>query len=242
MIADFRLALGFLTRIPVPIPDELPVGALARSMRLFPLIGALIGAAIGGLYLLTAKILPGWPAALLAITFSLFLTGALHEDGLADCADGFGGGRDKDGKLAIMRDSRIGAYGALALILSVGLRAAALIKLANPAGALIAAHALSRGALPGLMVDLPPASSTGLAANAGKPTERDYIIALFLGILITAPFGGRWLTCALMANAAAYVALKLLAKRQIGGYSGDVLGALQQVVEIAILLTLAALT
>lgn len=241
MIADFRLALGFLTRIPVSVPADLPPDALARSMRLFPLIGALIGAATGAVYLLAAKVLPGMPAALLAVAFGLLLTGALHEDGLADCADGFGGGRDKDAKLAIMRDSRIGAYGTLALILSVGLRAAALTALHNPAGALIAAHALSRAALPGLMVELQPASSTGLAAGAGKPTERDYIIALVLAILVAAPLGIHWLVGALMANALIFIGMKYLARRQIGGYSGDVLGALQQTIEIAVLLTLAAL-
>ena len=241
MIADFRLALGFLTRIPVSLPDDLPPNALARSMRLFPLVGALIGAAIGAVYLLAAKVLPGLPAALLAVGFGLLLTGALHEDGLADCADGFGGGRDKDGKLAIMRDSRIGAYGTLALILSVGLRAAALTKLHNPAGALIAAHALSRAALPGLMVALLPASPTGLAAGAGRPTERDYLIASFLAVLIAAPLGLHWLVGALMADALIFIGMKYLARRQIGGYSGDVLGALQQGIEIAILLTLAAL-
>ena len=238
MITDFRLALGFLTRIPVSLPGTLPSNALARSMRFFPLVGAFIGAATGGVYLLAAKAVPGLPAALLAIGFGLLLTGALHEDGLADCADGFGGGRDKESKLAIMRDSRIGAYGTLALILSVGLRAAVLAKFANPSGALIAAHALSRALLPGLMLALPPASASGLAASAGKVGKADFAIALILAIALAAPLLKLWLAAVLGVAALAFLLIASLARRQIGGYSGDVLGALQQSTEIAILLTI----
>ena len=240
MIADFRLALGFLTRIPVSLAEPPGPNALTRSMRLFPLVGALIGAAVGGLDLLAGKVLPPLPSALLAIGLGLLLTGALHEDGLADCADGFGGGRDKDGKLAIMRDSRIGAYGTLALILSVGLRASAIAQTANPAGALIAAHAVSRALLPGLMVFLPPASATGLAASAGRAGKADFLIALALAILLTVPLLGFWLIPVLGTAALVFAAMALLARRQIGGYSGDVLGALQQTCEIAVLLAILA--
>ncbi len=209
-------------------------------MRLFPLVGALIGAAVGGVDLLALKILPEWPAAFLAIIFGLLLTGALHEDGLADCADGFGGGRDKDAKLAIMRDSRIGAYGTLALILSMGLRAAALVALDNPAGALIVAHAFSRAVLPGLMIALPPASASGLAASAGTPSKADFLIALGVAIALSAPLLGLWLVPVLGITALVVGAMTVLAHRQIGGYSGDVLGASQQSCEIAILLTILA--
>jgi adenosylcobinamide-GDP ribazoletransferase len=238
VIADFRLALGFLTRIPVSLSEPPGPNALTRSMRLFPLIGALIGAAIGGVDLLAGKVLPPLPAALLAIGFGMLLTGALHEDGLADCADGFGGGRDKDGKLAIMRDSRIGAYGTLALILSVGLRASAIAQTANPAGALIVAHALSRALLPGLMTVLPPASATGLAASAGRAGKADFVVALLLAVSLSIPLLEIWPVLA--AAALVFAAIALLARRQIGGYSGDVLGALQQTCEIAILLTILA--
>lgn len=240
MIADFRLALGFLTRIPVSLPAELAPDALARSMRLFPLIGGIIGAALGGLYLLELKILPGWPSALLAIAFGLLLTGALHEDGLADCADGFGGGRGKEGKLAIMRDSRIGAYGTLALILSVGLRASALVGLPRPAAALIVAHSLSRAALPGVMMALPAASAVGLAAGAGKPSRVTFWICLALAAVIGAPLFRTQFPLLLAIAAGTATIVALLARRQIGGYSGDVLGATQQSVEIAVLLSVLA--
>lgn len=238
MIGDFRLALGFLTRIPVSLAEPPGPNALTRSMRLFPLVGALIGAAIGGVDLLAGKVLPPLPAALLAIGFGMLLTGALHEDGLADCADGFGGGRDKDRKLEIMRDSRIGAYGTLALILSVGLRASAIAQTANPAGALIVAHSLSRALLPGLMTILPPASTTGLAASAGRPGKADFLIALILAVALSIPLLSLWPVLA--AAAIVFIAMALIARRQIGGFSGDVLGALQQTCEIAILLTILA--
>jgi len=240
VIADFQLALGFLTRIPVSLSAAPGPNALARSMRLFPLVGALIGAAIGGVDLLAGKALPPLPSALLAVGFGLLLTGALHEDGLADCADGFGGGRDKDGKLAIMRDSRIGAYGTLALILSVGLRASAVAQAVNPAGALIVAHALSRALLPGLMVLLVPASATGLAASAGRAGKSDFLIALALAVLLSAPLLGFWLVPVLGVAGLSLAAMALLARRHIGGYSGDVLGALQQTCEIAVLLAILA--
>ena len=240
MIADFRLASSFLTRLPVTLAEAPGPNALVRSMRLFPLVGALIGASVGGLDLLALKILPPWPSALLAVAFGLVLTGALHEDGLADCADGFGGGRDKEKKLAIMRDSRIGTYGTLALILSVCLRAAALAQLANPAGGLIAAHALSRALIPGLMLVLPPASTTGLAASAGQAGKADFLIAALIAILLSAPLLGLWLAPVVCVMALVFAILALLARRQIGGYSGDVLGALQQTCEIAVLLTILA--
>ncbi len=240
MIADFRLALSFLTRLPVSLSQAPGPNALTRSMRLFPLVGAVIGAAVGGVDLLALKVLPPFPSALLAVAFGLLLTGALHEDGLADCADGFGGGRDKEAKLAIMRDSRIGAYGTLALILSVFLRASALAQLANPAAALIAAHALSRALIPGLMVQLPPASSTGLAASAGRATLPDFLIALLIALALSAPLLQLWLPPVIGMMALVFAALWFLARRQIGGYSGDVLGALQQTCEIAVLLTILA--
>lgn len=240
MIADFRLALSFLTRLPVSLSEAPGPNALTRSMRLFPLVGAFIGAAVGGIDLLAAKVLPPFPSALLAVGFGLLLTGALHEDGLADCADGFGGGRDKEAKLAIMRDSRIGAYGTLALILSVFLRASAIAQLANPAGALIAAHALSRAVIPGMMVQLPPASTTGLAASAGRATMPDFLVALLIALALSAPLLQLWLPPVTGMMALVFAAVWFLARRQIGGYSGDVLGAVQQACEIAVLLTILA--
>src|SRR5579872_5218085 len=148
-LADLRAATAFLTRVPVPREDR-PLN-LARAYRVFPILGAGIGAAIGALYLLLLWIrVPDLAAAALALGGGALLTGALHEDGLADVADGFGGGRDVAAKLEIMRDSRLGTYGALALVVSFATRLAALAALPNGmvVQSLIAAHALGRGVLP----------------------------------------------------------------------------------------------
>ncbi len=238
MRLDLRLAIGFLTRLPVKTPALLPEGAMGRAMWAFPLVGAYIGALSAAVYLLTHRILPEWPSALLALAAGIILTGALHEDGLADCADGFGGGRDKERKLEIMRDSRIGTYGTLALILSIMLRAAAVAKFYHPATALFVAHCLGRTALPVMMRSLPPASPTGVAAAVGTPGWRSVMIAVAIGLGFTVWFYGINSPSPLIAALLAIVAMGCLAKRQIGGYSGDVLGATEQVVELSVLLAI----
>lgn len=238
MILDLRLAFGFLTRIPVKTPDRLPDGAMARAMWAFPLVGAFIGSLSAATYMLAHRILPEWPSALLALTAGIIVTGALHEDGLADCADGFGGGGDKEKKLAIMRDSRIGTYGALALILSVMLRGSAMTKFHHVPDALFIAHCLGRTALPLMMAILPPASSTGVAASVGSPGWRSTGIALLFGAGATVWLYGFKAYYPLLAALIAIAAMALLAKRQIGGYTGDVLGATEQLVEISVLLSI----
>lgn len=238
MILDLRLAFGFLTRWPMKLPGLLPEGAMARAMWAFPLVGAFIGSVSGAVFLLARRALPDWPSALLAIAAAIVLTGALHEDGLADCADGFGGGRDKDGKLAIMRDSRIGTYGALALILSVSLRLSAIAACRHLPAALFIAHCLGRTALPVMMRLLPPAGSSGIAAGIGRPGWPSVTIALAIGVGLTIWFyqlnAFRPLLAALVASAC----MALLARRQIGGFTGDVLGATEQAVEISVLLSI----
>lgn len=241
MILDLRLAFGFLTRVPVKTPDALQEGAMARAMWAFPLIGAFIGSVSCAIFLLAHKALPDWPSALIAVASGIVLTGALHEDGLADCADGFGGGRDKDAKLAIMRDSRIGAYGALALILSVSLRASALVSLHHPLPALFITHCLGRTALPVMMRLMPPATTGGIAASIGPLPWWSAGLALGIGIGATLGFYGPDAYRPLLAALLAGLIMALLAKRQIGGYSGDVLGATEQLVEISVLLSILAL-
>lgn len=238
MILDLKLAVGFLTRWPIKLPDQIPPGAMARSMWLFPLVGGVIGAIVAEIYNLAHHALPEWPSAALALTTGVILTGALHEDGLADCADGFGGGRDKESKLTIMRDSRIGTYGALALILSILLRASALTKLHHPDAALFIAHCLSRTTLPVVMRLTPPATTTGLASSVGRPTWLTIAGALLIGIGFTIKFYGLHAYLPLLAALAAASLVSFLAHRHIGGYSGDVLGATEQVVQIAILLSI----
>jgi adenosylcobinamide-GDP ribazoletransferase len=241
---DLIAATLFLTRVPLVHRLGTPSG-LSRALRAFPLVGAAIGLVAALVYwLATVFGLAPLPAALLTIGATAGLTGALHEDGLADCADGFGGGRDRAAKLAIMRDSRIGSYGVLALVLGVGLRAGALADLtpSDAAAALVAAHAASRAAMPLVMALLEPARSDGLAAGLGRPSELVLAQAVILGVLlcalVTGPFAG---IVALSFAALVLAGLESLARRQIGGYTGDVLGAAQQVTEIAILLALSAL-
>ncbi|HEY4471920.1 MAG TPA: adenosylcobinamide-GDP ribazoletransferase, partial [Stellaceae bacterium] len=174
----------------------------------------------------------------------LSLTGALHEDGLADTADGFFGGRDREEKLAILRDSRQGTYGVLAVVLSVLLRAAALAGIGDVihAGlALIAAHAASRAVLPAAMIGLTPARPDGLGATAGTPRAGGAIAAALIGAAIAlAALGPVRGAITLLLTGVMVFAVAEFARRQIGGYTGDVLGAFQQIGEIVILLAASA--
>lgn len=240
-LADLRSQLttsvAFLTRLPIRLETPLP---LAAAVPGFPLVGALVGG-IAAVVLSVAIWLglPPLPAALLAIGASIAATGALHEDGLADSADGLFSGRPRERVLEIMRDSRIGTFGALALILSVGLRAGSLATLADGAAALIAVHALSRGWLPWLMWQDNPARSDGLAVHAGKPVQANVFWAAGFGLAIAVIAIGilpALLTAAVSAGFA--LAVAALARRRLGGYTGDTLGAAQQVAEIGALLAL----
>jgi adenosylcobinamide-GDP ribazoletransferase len=241
---QFVLATGVLTRLPVAAPAS-EDGAIARASWAFPVVGAGIGM-IAALALFVASVcgLGGTPCALLALVAAGLVTGALHEDGLADTADGFGGGGDRDQKLAIMRDSRQGTFGILALIFSIGLRAVALAAIPGPieAGlALIAAHAASRALLAPAMLLLAPARDDGLGATAGRPGEVTALVSLAIGVFVAigmlGPVRG---AVAFVVSGVAVAATAALARRQIGGYTGDVLGAFQQIGEIVMLLAAAA--
>src|SRR5712691_2784919 len=240
----FAAATAFFTRLPV---DRSAGSAwqLADAAWAFPLVGAGIGAVAAFAFLLAQLVgLGDWPAALLSVLSGLALTGALHEDGLADTADGFSGGRDREAKLAIMRDSRQGTFGMLAIVLSVLLRAAALAAIGDAihAGlALIAAHAVSRAALPVMMWRMAPARAEGLGAAAGTPRLPGVIGAAAIGILIgLAALGPTRGVIALGLTGAMVFATARLARRQIGGYTGDVLGAFQQIGEIVMFLAASA--
>jgi adenosylcobinamide-GDP ribazoletransferase len=243
---DFVLALAFLTRLPAPFGTPPTDRALGPALRTAPLAGIVVGLIGAAVFWLAGAVgLPPALAALLAVGATIGATGALHEDGLADVADGFGGAFARARKLAIMRDSRTGAFGVLALILSVGLRAGALAVIAAPVpalAALVAAHALSRAALPGIMAGLSPARADGLASDAGRPSGQDALAAAVLGLVVAILAAGfrDGLVAVAVAGLAA-VLMAALARHQIGGYTGDVLGAAQQVGEAAVLLAAAAL-
>jgi adenosylcobinamide-GDP ribazoletransferase len=243
---DVTTALTFLTRLPLPLPEPDRPPDLARATRAMPLAGAAIGLGGAAVYGLSAALgLTPAIAGLLAVAATILLTGALHEDGLADSADGLFANAEPARRLEIMRDSRTGAYGVLALILSVGLRATALAAIAAPgpaAAALIAAHALARALPPAVMAWAPLARDDGLAAAAGPAETEHAWTALGLGAaiaLLLLGFGAG--LAAWIAAGLAGFAMIRLARARIGGYTGDVLGAIEQLGEIAVLLAAAAL-
>ena len=241
-MADFRLAVAFLTRLPIADPGPCPPGALAGAMALFPVVGALIGAGAGAVHALAGLILPPAVAALLAVFTLILITGALHEDGWADTADGLGARGGPERRLAAMRDSRLGAFGGLALLFSVGLRAAALAAAPEAwaaLGALVAAAALSRALIPAVMQVLPAARAEGLGAGAGVPHAGVAALALGLGAIAAILGLGRGAPAALLAALLAALAVTWLARRTLGGFTGDVLGAVQQGAEIAVLVVAA---
>lgn len=235
-------ALGFFSRFPLPAPRD-----FRRALRLAPLAGLVLGAGAGALFFAAQKLgLPPMAAALLALASLALATGALHEDGLADIADGFGGGFSRERKLEIMKDSRIGAFGASALILSFGLRAAALAALPAASGfaALAGSGGFSRAMALVPLILLPPARDHGAGQAAGGQ-NRDLLPALPLSLpigLIPLLSGAPLSSClvAVVLAGLATLGLCALAKTQIGGQTGDVAGAAQQIAEIFYLLTLAA--
>ena len=247
-IAEMRAAAAFLTRLPARWfrVDATVAPNFRQAARVFPVIGAFIGLA-GGLVLAIASLLGVAPlvGAVLAVATTVIITGGLHEDGLADFADSLGGSTTER-KLEIMADSRIGAYGALALILSVSARIAAIAAIAAAVGplkatlVLIAAEAVSRAALVRLWHDLPSAKLGGLSNDAGVPDQNAMLVALataaVIAIVFSLPAVGLWATvlAALLAIIATWAAVRIVA-RTLGGRTGDTLGACQQVAVIAFL-------
>lgn len=263
-LGDLRLALMLLTRLPLPAGGnaEAADGAVARAAWIFPVVGLLVGAAGGGVFMLASHIGLGMASsALLAMGTQVLLTGALHEDGLADTADGLGGGRNRERKLEIMRDSRIGTYGVVALVLVLSLRFTALQDLASnllsisdeldeSAGqnsatiiALIAAGALSRAAMAIVWYLLPPARSDGLSAGSGAvPFGAALTAAILAGLIAYAALPGFAFIVACAAVILLALLVALLAWWQIRGHTGDVLGATQQITEVGALLAIGAAT
>ena len=236
--SDLRTALLFLTRVPLkaarPEGDSPPLG---RAVRAFPIVGALIGLFAGIVYAIAAGIgLPDIVAGVLAVGASALAAGALHEDGLADMADGFGGGSTRERKLAIMRDSRIGAYGVIVLVGAIADLGGTGLVIA----AMVAAAGVSRAAMPAVMLWLDPARADGLAADAGRPPSTH----VWTGVALAAVLAVGLLTwsglVAFLIAGIGTAAVAWLAERQVGGHTGDVLGGVQQFAEVLFLLTLAA--
>src|SRR3954447_26816152 len=245
LIADLRIAASFVTILPVASSEPAGDGAIARATWALPVAGLAVGLTGALVYAIASRFgLTSSLAALLALAATALVTGALHEDGLADTADGLGGGRTRERKLEIMRDSRIGTYGVCALILSFGLRWSALAAIANPwavALALCAAHTAARAGLPAFMRLVPPARADGMSAQAGEPPFASAVAAIVLGaaILIVCLGPAFGLTAALLI-ACGFAVMAWLCGRQIQGQTGDVLGTVEQLGEIIVLLVAAA--
>lgn len=241
---DLAIAAALLTRLPLPVLRDAAFARQTRAVWAFPIVGAVVALLVGIIGWIALSLgLPGTVTALLVLGAQIIITGAMHEDGLADSADGIWGGFDARRRLAIMRDSHIGTYGVLALILSLGLRWGALTGLIGAGylwGPLLAAGALSRAGLPVLMAALPHARSDGLSHSVGRPETATVALALLLGLALAWPASGSPALLAATVFAVVLAGLAALAKARIGGQTGDILGAAQQLGEIAALLTLLA--
>jgi adenosylcobinamide-GDP ribazoletransferase len=238
-VAQLRIALGLLTRLPVALGTPWADGAVARAAWAFALVGAGLGvtAALVQAIGLWAG-LPPVLAAVVTVGAMILVTGALHEDGLADTADALGMARERARALEIMRDSRIGTFGALALGLVTAIRVIAIAALAPSSlvPALVGAAALSRLAMVWLLAALPAARADGLSARAGRPGTAAVLLATALGVTITALAAGALAATAQLITAALLTALLGgWFRRRLGGHTGDTLGATQQLVEAALL-------
>jgi adenosylcobinamide-GDP ribazoletransferase len=241
MIPSLVAAIRFLTRVPVP-GRATRVEDIARGVAWFPLVGGLVGAATAGVFVLGLRLWPSALAAALAVAFGLLLTGGFHEDGATDATDGLGGGWTRERVLEIMKDSRIGAYGAMALWVLLTVRWSALVALDRRAlWALPLAMIWGRWSITVLM-GLLPAVTAGLAKEVGGARTwgpflgATAILALAHGLFRHCPGLGR----AAAAAVVTVLAWALYLKHRLGGHSGDLLGAGNQLVEGAVLLALVA--
>jgi adenosylcobinamide-GDP ribazoletransferase len=241
-VSGFLGAVQFLTRIPVRRRAAVPPD---RVVPWLPVVGALIGVLVGGIAVGVGHLVPTAVSAMVAIAAGLLITGAFHEDGLADVADAFGGGVTPERRMEIMKDSRHGTYGVAALCTSVVLRWVSVATIA-PSHAvfagLVAAHALGRTGAVAAMGAFPPAREAGLGADHARrlrPAATAVGVAAALGAVALAT--GWWVGPLIAATAVGAGAVGVLSMRKIGGLTGDALGATEQVVECLVLVTVSGL-
>ncbi len=245
----FLLALGFFTRIPVPNFADFHESDLNHSAKYFPLIGIIVGLVGTVFYALSARFLPQNIAVIISMAATIYLTGAFHEDGLSDSADGLGGGWQREQTLTIMQDSRLGTYGAVALFLMLFAKFQLLNSLNSDLVpfALIAAHALSRLAAVYVMASLTYTKPAGKAKPlATQISAVDLAVANVFGLL---PFFAM-IGLLVLNNHALEISVKFVLmtmipmllswiwwrhkiQKWLGGYTGDTLGAMQQIAELA---------
>lgn len=234
---DLAVAVTFLTRIPLRHGPEV---VLHRSARWFPVVGAMVGALSGGTYWVAAQAMAPAPAAVLALLVAALVTGGFHMDGLADIFDGLVGGWTREDRLRILKDSRHGTYGVLAIVLQVALQMTCIASLTPKTGfvAIMSAHTLAR-LVPVLLMFTPAApGQAGMGASYSRDIEwRDFAIAATAALLIVLPLAGLatigLIAALIVPNAVFY----RFVHHKIGGIVGDALGASEQISESVILLT-----
>jgi adenosylcobinamide-GDP ribazoletransferase len=242
VVNELRSAVGFLTRIPMG-----DTGAADPNVtrNWFPIVGLAIGAVVGGTFAGASWLMGGTVGAVVAVAVGAMVTGAFHHDGLADVADAFGGGWNPEQRLAILKDSRHGTYGVMALVLATAAQVAGLAALGPLRGflALVCAHGLGRAGAVALMLFMRPARVDGLAVEYHPTHHRGGALATCVVTVIAAALCFRQASIIVVPIAAAgTAAVGWLSHRKIGGIVGDALGATEQIVETLILLTAAALT
>lgn len=233
-MTGLRQAIAFLTRVPISGAQ-----GVDKAAAWFPLVGALVGVTLAGAYwALFPPLVPSLLAAVVVITLGVLFTGALHEDGLADSFDAIGSGETGQAALQIMRDSRLGTYGAVAVVLTMAWRVVALGSL-TPAGAvsgLVMAHSLGRAGAVTLLAMSPPARSDGLGAwSASTMTARSVWFAVMSGIVVSTLAAGLLVGAALGVVGLSVAILRRTALRRVGGVTGDIAGACEQVSEMLVL-------
>lgn len=242
-LKDIAYCLVFFTRLPLRF--DLGDRKLGEAIWVAPVAGAVV-ALIG--YVAFAALdfvyVPTLPATAIALAAMMLATGCLHEDGLSDVADGFGGGKTLERKLEIMHDSRLGTYGAAALLMSVLIRWSAIANLASHDAlllGLLAAHMASRSIFARLVLDTPLAAQSGLAAGIGPISQTSAWLSLIVGFAALCFLGLFGALATIIALAVVIFGFRHLCLRQIGGINGDALGAAQQLAEITILVAASAI-
>lgn len=238
-VRGLREAAAFLTRVPLATGGSHDV---ASALPWFPVVGALVGLMVAAVYAGAAALLPDFPAAALAVGAGVVLTGAFHEDGLADFADAMGGWTPEEAR-RILKDPTHGTYGVSALVLVILMRVAALTSLEprTAVAVLPAAYAIGRGAAVALLAFIPTATDDGLGALYGQRVSRRQVAVVgAVTVTVATAALGVWAAPAALVAILCVVAVGRIARRKIGGATGDVLGAAEQIVEAGVLLLGAA--
>lgn len=242
----FLTALMFFTRIPVPANLPYSKELLNRALRFFPVVGAIVGFVGVAVLWLALYIFPLHLAILMSMVATIFITGAFHEDGFADFCDGYGGGITKERILEIMKDSRLGTYGTIGLVAVLAVKFMTLASIPVPQLfiTLVAGHIFSRF-VPVVLVYTTPYIREDKHSKAkpigNQTSEKSLLIALFTGILPFFFFSWMTILAVIIVSAAIFFLFRMYIMKRTGGYSGDVLGALQQLIEVGFYLTVCAI-